>query len=72
MMNDIRSQLFNLCVDIYAHAQLDWEWTNSWGNGTNCSEAYNVAQDIIGILGNVMESEIDEAVNKRIAELESE
>lgn len=69
---DIRSQLFNLCVDIYAHVEIGREWTNSWGNGTNCFEAHNVAVDIIGILGNVMESEIDEAVNKRIAELESE
>ena len=50
MDDEKREKLIELCVEIYAHLELDWEVTLA-GNGTNPSEASNVADEILGILG---------------------
>ena len=42
-------ELEELCLSIFAHSSNDYEITLS-GNGTNCSEATNVALAIMDIL----------------------
>ena len=42
-------KLNDLLIEIYAHANQDFEVTIN-GNGTNCSEALNVAYGVIKIL----------------------
>lgn len=46
---NVINELENLCVEIFAHASLDWEITLS-GNGTNPCEATNVALEILDII----------------------
>jgi len=60
-------QLLNLCVEIYAFMELDWEITLA-GNGTNSSEASNVADEILNIIGKP--ENFSELVNKKIDELD--
>ena len=63
-------QLIDLCVDIYAHCELDYE-INLGGNGTNPYEAANVASEIMDILGmrkRDLEIKINEVVKDLIEE----
>lgn len=46
----IGGKLLELVIDIYAHNLADREITLA-GNGTNCSEASNVADELCDILG---------------------
>jgi hypothetical protein len=46
---DKNKELEDLCLDIFAHSFNDYEITLS-GNGTNCSEASNVALAILDTL----------------------
>ena len=46
---DKSKELEGLCLSIFAHSNNDYEVTLS-GNGTNCSEASNVALAILDIL----------------------
>ncbi len=48
--NEIVNKLLDMCVEIYASDALDWEVTLG-GNGTNASEAINVAKEILNIIG---------------------
>jgi hypothetical protein len=43
------SELYNFCIDILAHAEIDCEVTIG-GNGVNCSEAATVAEGILSII----------------------
>ena len=49
-MPTMEQQLLELCAHIYAHVKLDYEVTLG-GNGTNCYEASNVADEILEIIG---------------------
>ncbi|EKD53265.1 MAG: hypothetical protein ACD_61C00089G0006 [uncultured bacterium] len=69
MDDEMREKLIALCVDIYAHDQLDWEITLA-GNGTNAFEASRVANKILEILGIEEEGEEFQALlAKRVREL---
>lgn len=46
---DVTARLEEMCVDIFAHAHLDYEITLS-GNGINPCEAAGVAWEILDIL----------------------
>jgi hypothetical protein len=46
---DKTKELEGLCLSIFAHSHTDYEVTLS-GNGTNCSEASNVALAVLDIL----------------------
>lgn len=50
MNEEQREKLIDLCVEIFASAELDYEVTIV-GNGTNPAEASNVAAGILVILG---------------------
>ena len=70
IQGEIDSKLIDLCVDIYAHSELDWEWTNlSHGNSTNSFEASNVADDIFKIIEVDKQAVLDTLVRDRIREL---
>jgi hypothetical protein len=68
-MNNKEQAVLDLCVDIYAHLELDWE-IDLAGNGTNPSEASNVA-DVLKEIFEFNEDEFSELANKRIEELEN-
>ena len=65
---DMKRTILAKCVDIYAHAELDMEWTNdSHGNGTNSSEASNVADDLLEIIGMSKDDpEVERLIQKRL------
>ena len=69
---EMKRTILAKCVDIYAHAELDMEWTNtSHGNGTNSSEASNVADDLLEIIGmDKHDPEIERLVQARIKVLD--
>ena len=54
-------KLYDLCVNIYAHNELDCEVTLG-GNGVNCSEASTVADEIQEIIGKISEKDIQKEV----------
>lgn len=62
-----REKLIGLCVEIFAHCELDCEITLG-GNGTNCSEAANVAEAMLNIL-KVKYSTLKKQVAARAQEL---
>lgn len=71
---DIKKKLEELCIEIAAHADLGYEVTLS-GNGTNCSEAYNVALAILDILhgdGRKWMTKNHKRVTAAVRELEEE
>lgn len=68
---DPKQKLLDLCVDILAHVELDCEWTSNRGNGTNCAEAGNVADDILDILG-VKEKDLKDQIESRADELKKD
>ena len=49
MDSNTTKHLENLCIDIFAHSFNDYEITLS-GNGTNCSEASNVALAVLDVM----------------------
>jgi hypothetical protein len=65
-----RDMLIDLCVDIYAHSEMDMEVTLG-GNGTNCCEAANVAREILTILGE-SRKKLAGKISARVKELEEE
>lgn len=67
---DTNKELIELCVDIYAHVEMDFEITLG-GNGTNCCEASNVADAILKIL-KVKQKDLEDQIKKRVAELKAE
>ena len=66
----MKELILDLCADIFAHAELDYEITLH-GNGTNASEASNVALELLDIL-RVKKSTIDVRIHSRIAQIEYE
>lgn len=50
MNNEIKQKLIDLCVDVHAHANLDWEITLG-GNGVNSFENIGTANEVLRILG---------------------
>lgn len=66
----MNEKLLELCVDIYAHVELDMELTLE-GNGTNPLEASHVADAILSIFG-IETSSLWDMIKKRMAELEEE
>lgn len=50
MSDEQREKLIDLCLEIFASSELDYEVTIA-GNGTNSAEAENVAKGILDILG---------------------
>jgi hypothetical protein len=64
---EIVEQLIDLCVDIYAHCELDYE-INLGGNGSNPYEAANVAREILDILG-MNKSDLEIKINEAVKEL---
>lgn len=64
----LEEKLYDLCLDIYAHAHLDCEITLC-GNGTNACEASNVASKILQLLGKKV---TDKEITKRAKEIEKE
>ena len=67
------NKLVNMCVDIFAHNECDFEWTNSKGNGINCSEAAGVAMEVIEILGvDYNDPEIEDRIIEAADKLEQE
>ena len=69
---EMKRTILAKCIDIYAHAELDMEWTNeSQGNGTNSYEASNVAADLLEIIGMSRDDpEVERLVQKRIEVLD--
>ena len=66
-------QLEELCLDIFAHYECDYEITLS-GNGVNCAEAAGVAYAILDILhqdGRKWVKDNQEKINNRAQELRS-
>jgi hypothetical protein len=63
-MEGIRKRLIDLCIEIYACNELDYEVTLA-GNGTNASEASNVADEILNIL-NIKKNDIQEDIGKEV------
>lgn len=47
-MEDKLDRLYEMCIEIFAHSALDYE-IDLAGNGTNASEACNVATEICNI-----------------------
>lgn len=66
----MRKLILDLCVDIYAHAELDYEITIH-GNGTNASEASNVADELLEII-RVNKRSLDVRIQSRVAQIEYE
>jgi hypothetical protein len=64
----MEKKILDLCVDIYAHAELDWEITLG-GNGCNSFECCGVADELLEILGTNLK-EIEPLIDKRVEELD--
>ncbi len=72
MDKKLRAKLLDLCVEIYACNELDYEVTLS-GNGTNASEAANVAGEILDIIGvKRKDREFKRKVAERAKEMKTE
>jgi hypothetical protein len=65
-----RAKLIDMCVDIRAHAENDYEVTLG-GNGTNACEASNVVREILSILG-VDSKSLQARISERAKELSEE
>ena len=50
MNNKIKQELIDLCIDVHAHANLDYEITLG-GNGVNSFENIGTANEVLRILG---------------------
>jgi len=61
-------EIVNMCADIYAHDELDFEITLGNGNGTNSNEARNVADEIMKILG-VEKNDLKFTIESKIEKL---
>lgn len=66
-----RDQIIEKCIDVMAHAELDWEYTSDGGNGINASEAGEFAEDILGLIG-VDYEDIMIKIKIRVEQLEKE
>ena len=66
-MKDRIDALIDLCVDIYAHVELDMEIT-LMGNGCNACECSGVADTIVYIL-KLEKEKVDKRVESRVKEL---
>ena len=62
-------KLIELCVEVYAHCELDYEVTLA-GNGTNASEASNFADEVLEIL-EVKKKKIEKEISKEVKELKN-
>lgn len=72
MKKSVLADLSTLCVDIYAHAEIDSEITLC-GNGTSACEATNVANRIFEILGIDKNTDLHQMrIEARVKELEKE
>lgn len=69
--DNVIKDLEDLCIEIFAHAENDYEVTLS-GNGTNAFEVSNVASAILDILhvdGRKWRRDNEKRISKRAAEL---
>lgn len=64
----INPKLLELCTDVLAHAELDYEVTIN-GNGVNASECSEMAIAVMKILG-VTVSNLEDSIRDRVDELE--
>jgi len=62
----MKEKILELCVDIYAHDQLDWEITLC-GNGCNAFECSGVANEMLEIMG-IEKSAIDGKILAKVRE----
>ena len=70
MNEEQKQKIVEFCINIYAHAQLDWE-INIAGNGCNISDVYNVADELFQIL-NLNKKKFAKQINQRVKELKDE
>ncbi len=72
MKDKVKEKLIEMCVEIYACSELDYEVTLG-GNGTNAAEAANVAGEILDIIGVKDEDgKFEKMVSDRVKELKKE
>lgn len=71
MNNKIKQELLDLCIDVYAHANLDWEITLC-GNGVNSFENTGTVNEILRILEIERDEEFNEKVEDRMIKLKSD
>ena len=61
----IRKEIFEMSIDIFAHAELDWEW-----DCANACEASYVAVELLRLLGlSVQDRDVQAHIAKRVREL---
>jgi hypothetical protein len=61
----MKEELLDMCVDIYAHLILDQLW-----NGTNSSEASNVADRVLEIIGESIDNNFKQLAKQKADELD--
>ncbi len=66
----MKNKIKELCVEIFAHNQLDCEITLC-GNGTNSAEASNVAMELLDILG-IEYNDLTDAIDKMVKHYKEE
>lgn len=67
-MEEIKQKLIDLCVDIFAHSDLDYEITLA-NCGANSFEAAFVAREILNIL-NINRDDLEEKIEAKISEID--
>lgn len=61
----MKDQLLDMCIDIYAHLILDRQW-----NSTNSSEASNVADEVLEIIGESFDDNFKQLAKQRADEID--
>lgn len=73
-MSDLQTKLEELCVQVFAHCELDVE-VNLSGNGTNACEATNFALEVLDLIhgdGRVWRKKNQKRIDKAMKTLEDE
>jgi hypothetical protein len=68
----LEKALYDMCVDVCAHAQCDWQYDTKRGNGVNAAEAGEFARDVVALLPDKVRKDFDAAVDARAKVLREE